>query len=48
MQALQKEIEKATMTEQAEILAELEEERHKTQVQMLRYKKILTSLAPVA
>ena len=47
MQALQKKIEEATMTEQAELLAELEEERHKTQAQMLKY-KILTSLAPVA
>ena len=47
MQTLQKKIEEATMTEQAELLAELEEERHKTQAQKLRY-KILTSLAPVA
>ena len=44
MQALQKEIEEAAMTKQAELLAELEEERQKTQEQMLKIQEDLNKL----
>jgi hypothetical protein len=44
MQALQKEIEEATMTRQAELLAELEEERQKTEQQMLKIQEDLNKL----
>ena len=44
MQALQKEIEEAAMTKQAELLAELEEERQKTQEQMMKIQEDLNKL----
>ena len=44
MQALQKEIEEAAMTKQAELLAELEEERQKTQELMLKIQEDLNKL----
>ena len=44
MQALQREIEEATKTKQAELLAELEEERQKTEQQMLRIQEDLNKL----
>jgi uncharacterized membrane protein (DUF106 family) len=44
MQALQKEIEEATKTKQAELLAELEEEHLKTEQQMLKIQEDLDKL----
>jgi hypothetical protein len=44
MQALQKEIEEAAKTKQAELLAELEEERQKTEQQMLTIQEDLNKL----
>ena len=44
MQALQEEIEEATKTKHAELLAELEEERQKTQEQMLKIQEDLNNL----
>jgi hypothetical protein len=44
IQALQKEIEEATKTKQAELLAELEEERQKTEQQMLKIQEDFNKL----
>ena len=44
MQALQEEIEEATKAKQAELLAELEEERRKTEQQMLKIREDLNKL----
>lgn len=44
LQALQEEIEEATKTKQAELLAELEEERQKTEQQMLKIQEDLNKL----